>query len=165
MAESKEPEYVYSHDEETFESFEAAAQGLIDHDYKQGYLQEIELSRGVPVKHKAANFAPCGGWMVDHMREQAYDRAGEHCDDWLDGLPDGAGTELAVAVEKMVNEWADKHNLHPTFYTVKDVQEVKEGNPFYVDPCALHSYVAGMCMANGNDCAESDCPYASWEVD
>ncbi len=83
---------------------------------------ETTVSRGVPIMYNATDFFSVDQ-MFDHAAESAYETCGEYAESWFP-LPENAVLELKKDLEKMINDWATKHALHPTFYSIKDVVEI-----------------------------------------
>lgn len=63
---------------------------------------------------------PASQYLVPHKvtedaSEQAYDRIQMEGFDWLDGLNKDQQDDLEATLAKAFDEWATKHDLHPTF--------------------------------------------------
>lgn len=63
--------------------------------------------------YKASRFVPD---VLDHMKESAYDEAGESAESW--DFTKEQATSLQEAVEKAVDDWATANNMQPNFYGV-----------------------------------------------
>lgn len=61
--------------------------------------------------------------LIEDMQENAYDEAGEHADRFLENVSDAQSDELDAEIKKVIDAWADKHKLHPTFFTVTAVEQ------------------------------------------
>lgn len=86
-------------------------------------------------RRKASYYAPSD--VTDSLSENAYEEGGEFAMDWP-GKTKEMSQELQAAIEKAIDEWADKHNCHPNFYMVENVKErhfktVKESEYFDFD--------------------------------
>ena len=107
--------FCYSTDEERYDH--DSIHDCID-DFEVG--EEVVVYRGVRVKKVASDFS---FFSIDMLEECAYDRAGDFAEYWP-----AASTEQGDDCVKMVNEaidaWATKHNKHPNFYGVKNVQKI-----------------------------------------
>jgi len=57
--------------------------------------------------------------MAERAAEHFYDEVGEAAEDYAPMVDDEAREEL----RKLLNDWATKHNVHPQFFTVVDVEE------------------------------------------
>lgn len=58
-------------------------------------------------------------WLLENMREQAQERAGEAADDYLYNMPKADMDELSDLIAK----WFDKKGYGPNFYGVTDIQK------------------------------------------
>jgi hypothetical protein len=61
--------------------------------------------------------------LVDTMLENAYDEKGEITECW--DIPFEKEKILIDRIEKLVEEWANEHDLQPNFYGVKNKREKK----------------------------------------
>lgn len=61
--------------------------------------------------------------IIEDMQEDAYDEAGEHADRFLENVTDAQVDELGGEIKKVIDAWADKHGLQPTFFTVASVEK------------------------------------------
>lgn len=75
---------------------------------------------------RASRFFPDAQSVIENMQESTYDDYGESADDWLSDVTRDQRAELHEALAKAVDEWADKHGLQPTFFTVKNVEAVRD---------------------------------------
>jgi len=62
--------------------------------------------------------------MVEYLGERAADDAGEVAYDWPPANKQQCA-ELQAAVEKVVEDWAARHKLEPTFFEIVNVREIK----------------------------------------
>ena len=113
----------YSSDEETFnyESIDEAICDVFESENSFSVGDIITVYSGEPVKRAASYFVRD---IHEDMNERAYDEAGE----WGEDYPE-CNKEQRDELQKMVNaavdEWADKHNLQPKFYGIKNQKEIK----------------------------------------
>ena len=82
----------------------------------------ITIWQGTTVPKTAGDYGPLA--TACEMSEKAYDDCGEWADDWP-YYTTKQGNELDEKIKAVINEWADAHSLHPNFYTVVDVVEIK----------------------------------------
>lgn len=78
----------------------------------------------------ASQYFPDGPYVIGIAADEAYDNIGEHCDDWLDRVPENAVDELTSSLKKLYDEWATKHKLQPRFWEC--VGGGKEINVIYI---------------------------------
>ena len=111
---------VYSTNGEEFNyDFEEAVERAFDEfDVKVG--DTITIYSGEKVQKKASDFVT---YISEAMSEGAYEELPEWCDTWPDSTKE-QDSELEAAMRKLVDEWADKHNLQPTFYGVTNTREL-----------------------------------------
>lgn len=107
-----------------FVSIEDLARQLID-DETVRIGDVVTIHRGEAIKRKAGEYMQGCGYDIDEMICNAYDDCGEYAEGWLSGLKKDVISELEDSIKTAVNLWADKHDLHPTFYTVVNTDEVK----------------------------------------
>ena len=114
-------ELVYSTNGEEFnyDLHEAAESVFDDLDAKIGDIRTI--SCGEKVEKKASDFVK---WVVDSINERAYENFADFCDTWPDSTVD-QNNELESEVKIVVDKWADKHGLQPTFWGVKNIKETQ----------------------------------------
>lgn len=74
---------------------------------------------------RSAPFVPVvgGGHIIDEIRDQAYEAAGEHAEDFLDTVPKAAVEELSRELTEVVVRWMERHKEGPTFFRVVDVRK------------------------------------------
>ena len=105
-----------------FVSIEDLARQLID-DETVRIGDVVTIHRGDAIKRKAGEYMQ--RYDIDEMICNAYDDCGEYAEGWLSGLKKDVISELEDSIKTAVNLWADKHDLHPTFYAVVNTDEVK----------------------------------------
>lgn len=71
-------------------------------------------------------FAPLidGDFVIDTLRDQAYDFGGEYADSYLDSVSKEAEKELTEQLTKAFDEWANKHKEQPRFYNIQKMKEI-----------------------------------------
>lgn len=112
----------YSTDEELFNDSELyeAAERVFDHEGVKIGDVAIVYS-GEAIKYNASDFVRD---ILEDMNERAYDEAGEFASDYPDCNAE-QGKELKTAIDYVVDTWANKHKLHPTFWGIKNKKEIK----------------------------------------
>lgn len=114
-------EKCYSINEEEFnyESEEAAVEKIWNNgDHKAGDTATIFAGDTVP--RSASDFVPS---LADLMVEQAYDQHGEYSDTWE--FSRAEEDDLQEVVAKAVDEWADKNNMQPRFWSIENIRQIK----------------------------------------
>ena len=62
---------------------------------------------------------------IENMLENGYEEAGEYADYWsLDQATSEQKTELEDEIKKVIDIWADKHNMHPRFYNIENQEKI-----------------------------------------
>ena len=112
-------ELHYSTDEEVF-NYEDINDAAEDALFEAEVGGTATIYVGEREDNKASDFVRD---IVEDMGERAYDDIGELSIDWLDSTV-GQNRELQAAVEKLVDDWADKYKLHPTFFKVTNIKEI-----------------------------------------
>ena len=119
-------EKVYSTNEEiySYSDLDECVTNFIDEiseeDFKVGYI--FSVYEGVSSHYKASDFAP--SYICEGMGERADDECHEdYAGEWPDASKEQE-LELLVEVKKLIDGWADKHDLHPKFYRVRDTGEI-----------------------------------------
>lgn len=113
---------VYSDNREDFNysSIDDAIQSASDtYGCKPGHI--ITIWEADTVKKYAGDFL---SYLPEELGERAYDEFGELIDEWPDTTPE-QDSELANTVQSVINAWADKHGLQPTFYGVTNLKEIE----------------------------------------
>lgn len=117
----------YSTDEEKYiyDTIEEAVECVFDDpDLPAGTV--ISIWEGEPVKRKAGDYFPTGdGLIIEILTDNAYEECGDFAEGWLGKATPEQEAELTALIKQAVNEWADKHNLHPKFYTAENTREIK----------------------------------------
>lgn len=70
-------------------------------------------------RHKASDFITSSDWLLDDMRDRAYDESGEYSEAWLDGIKKEDVDTLEKALKELIDKWADQTNNHPDFFTIE----------------------------------------------
>jgi len=114
-------EYYYSTNEEEF-SYDNLHGAVIDVLGSKGWKvgDIVSVWRGEPSPFRASYFVPT---MADQLTERASDEMGEHADGWEFSKQDLE--TLQDAVEKAVDAWADTRNMHPKFFSVRNVVPIE----------------------------------------
>lgn len=111
-------EYLYSLDDEFYHEEDYIADALISN-HKVGDI--VKLSRGERgYAPKASSFAPD---IIERLEERACDEFGEHAGEWPDTKKEWK-EELQNLLENLIDEWADKHNLQPSFCSIEKTKEI-----------------------------------------
>ena len=121
-------EKCYSTNEEAYnyDTLEEAAEYVFDDpDLHVGTVRSV--FEGEPVKRKAGDYFLRwdSGLILEVLTDNAYEECGDFSEGWLDTVSPEQQAELTALVKKEINAWADKYNLHPTFYTVTNTREIK----------------------------------------
>ena len=107
----------YSRDEEdySYDSHEEAAQYVWENDgeFKVGDTITLWEADAVPIK--ASRFTPS---MSEYLTEAAYEHIREYSDSWQ--FTEAQEKDLQEAVDRLVDEWADKNDMQPRFYDVRN---------------------------------------------
>ena len=117
--------WCYSHDEEHFYG---------DFDTKEEAIEEAIYA----LDETGADFAMiwvgeeadisihlCAHVVLDQLAEDAYEEAGEHAEKFLQHVEKEHEEELEKELNQVIKTWMKKHKYEPTFYTVKNVEEIK----------------------------------------
>ena len=117
---SNEPDYVYSDDNEFF-NYDSLGDALDCVDTGE----TVTIYKGVKVPLLASRFFNADT-IIENMAESAYEDYYELAEHWgIEEVDNETSKELEKQLEQVIDAWADKHNLQPTWYAVKDVQELK----------------------------------------
>lgn len=65
-----------------------------------------------------------GEFVIDRLRDQAYEFGGEYAESYLESVSEEAENELTEQLTKVFNEWANKHNEQPRFYNIRNTKEI-----------------------------------------
>ena len=116
---SDDQNYVYSDNNEIF-NYDSLEDALDCVDAGE----TVTIYKGVTSERHASHFVYANAF-IDDIAERAYEECGEFAEDWLVCVEQEQIKELEKQLEAAVDAWADKHKLQPTWYMVKDVQELK----------------------------------------
>lgn len=61
-------------------------------------------------------------YLIDQLRDQAYDFGDEFSEGYLHGVSDEQEAELAEVLNKALHEWEAKHNHSPKFWLITNIQ-------------------------------------------
>lgn len=119
---------LYCHDEEDWSYYssgdlEEAVQNALDMMGESEYLQtmvdnKLTMYRGVREDQTFSSYFSVRR-MIEGMQELASEIGGEWADDYLNDL----STEQLDDLKKTVVGWAEKHNIDPACFLVKDITE------------------------------------------
>lgn len=119
--------YSYSYDQETYVGEEASRDAALEMARDANPGRTVWTGRNVSPELRS--LLPSAHTLIDEMRDRAYDEAGEFAEDWLDDVTKEQESELRATVQAAVTAWLDKHNHHPRWWTVTDVQEHAPSSP------------------------------------
>jgi hypothetical protein len=91
-----------------FDSREDAVRAALD-----SLTSEIDFQTARQVPIKVSRFLN-----LDHVIESAKERFGDMADYFMTAI----GNEEESELRNLIDHWATKHDLHPTFFDVADVQ-------------------------------------------
>lgn len=117
--------YSTNEEEYNYDTLEEAAEYVFDNpDLPVGTVRSVW--GGEPVRKKAGDYFPKRySPIIEILTDNACEECGEFVEGWLSKIKPEQEAELTALVKAAVNEWADKHNLHPTFYAVENTREIK----------------------------------------
>lgn len=99
---------------------EIIRQFLEDKDYQDvDKIQKVNMYEGELEPKSFVDYL-CVDSILERMQEWAYDDVGDFARDYLDDVTDEMKEELDV----IICAWANKHNLSPKFFHVRNVKEV-----------------------------------------
>lgn len=114
----------YSANEEDFYDFESALERAVEsfQDENPDFSdeKEIELFEGEKVSKSIADFCPS---FADAIADCACSD-GEWSDSWAENIQ-RREKEIQTLIEDVLTDWADKNNMQPHFYGVKNVKPIK----------------------------------------
>lgn len=120
----KNKQYCFSTDGENFSPLlaetEQEAIKELERTYTDVELKNIEIGVIVPVATKEVIPELAEG-VINEIADYAYCNYGEHAEDYLSGLPEGAEIKLSEMLNKTVLEWIEMFKLEPTFFQVADI--------------------------------------------
>jgi len=64
-------------------------------------------------------------WLIDNVREEAYEQSGESADDWLDQVSREQQSILEERMNKVLIDWLKEVNEIPKFGTMTNVQTIQ----------------------------------------
>ena len=67
----------------------------------------------------------CATSLLEKLNESTYEEFGEIAEDYLWGIDGGEVSELEAELNRVFGEWATKHGLRPTFFTIENIEEIK----------------------------------------
>jgi len=67
-----------------------------------------------------------GDYCIDCIQSHHYDNDGEGAQDYLDDVKYEHIEELDNLIEKVVLDWATRHNYHPTHFSVVNIEKWSE---------------------------------------
>jgi len=62
--------------------------------------------------------------LLDKVSESVYEECGENADDYLNDVDVNMRDELSNQLNEVFQSWLTKHQLHPNFYLVEDVENI-----------------------------------------
>ena len=62
---------------------------------------------------------------IEWLQDQVYGECGEAEETFLDYVSKEAVTDLEDSLNRVLQQWLDKHNLQPTCYSISNVREIK----------------------------------------
>lgn len=103
----------------TYNSFDEALKDGIE-DAKAEGCNKVYVGR-------VMEFIPCvnADSVIEELQQQAYDKAGEFSNDYLEGVSLKDRLKLEKMLTETFNQWAKETNNEPSFYTIEDTREVK----------------------------------------
>ncbi len=115
---------VYSTNDEVYDFTDLydAVTDIFDSNTGINLTTIYEVQSGTRVEQQASDFLRAH--IVDDMREIAYEQCGEWAEDYL-SCSVKTENELIDGFKILVNEWATTHKLHPTFYKVTDIKNIR----------------------------------------
>lgn len=115
---SKHDEYY--NEGEYFDTREEAIEfGLNYFEGNKFYIGQVEA---IPMRAD-----DLGDVCIEYISQAHAHYDGEWAQDYLDDVTMDHSKELNGMIEKVVLEWATKHNYHPTFFNVYKIEEITGG--------------------------------------
>lgn len=133
MAQPIEPlqEWCYALDGENFMSGTFSSKSEAVEQCKKEFLDHCDdsdssdlLTVAICTKPKNSDLFPDADDIIEHMANQADDIGGEYANDYPDASPENQEL-LTVMLHTTLNEWCDKCEIIPSFYTVGATEEVE----------------------------------------
>jgi len=114
--------YSTNNEDFTYTDCDAAIQSALDDpEIKVGDV--VTIYEGDSIEHKAGDFAAF--WPIDKLKENANEECGEYSESWLTHCTKEQEGDLEDRIKAVVNQWADDYALHPNFYGVENIKEIK----------------------------------------
>lgn len=116
--------YAYSLNAEDFQGDYSSREAAIE-----GALEEVDdeetIDTGVVVRQAASSYTVTGlaARIIETMQDVACELVGEAHEGWLEYVSDEQVKELDSAFKRAIDQWADRHDLHPEFGRVEEVQQ------------------------------------------
>lgn len=115
---------LYSHSEDDFtyasedpsEAARYALDNMSRHEFEK--CKEVTLYKGVADVKPSIERYVNPHKIIEDIREYAWCWVDDFIGDYLKNLP----LEVVDDLREHIVKWADKHNLHPNFFNVKDVE-------------------------------------------
>lgn len=63
--------------------------------------------------------------VLDEIAENASWVGGDYADDYLHHVPKDAREELEEELNSVLSEWIEKHQYHPTFYSIVNIETIE----------------------------------------
>lgn len=61
--------------------------------------------------------------VIENIQNRVYSEHGEVAEEYLDNVSKEQLNELDEALNKVFNDWKDKHKFEPNFFTVEEIKE------------------------------------------
>lgn len=120
----KKNQYCFSTDGENFFPLSAETEQEaikeMERTYTDAELKNIKIGVIVPVAAKEV-IPDLAEGVINEIVDYAYCNYGEHAEDYLSGLPEGAEIKLSEMLNETVLEWIEMFKLEPTFFQVADI--------------------------------------------
>lgn len=118
-------DYCYSNNDEYYgfsDEYEAIRDIIKSGKQKVAVGVIVTIFRGEKIRCSASEFSPR---IVELMADAAANEApDEVCGDWPNSTIE-QDDELQKAIDGVIDAWAEKHNLTPNFFHVKNTKELK----------------------------------------
>lgn len=99
------------------EAIRAGLEYYFDTECEQDYYEVGQI--GLHVPHINID------WLIDNLRDDAYEQSGEAADSWLDKVPKDKQEELSNRMNEVLLNWLQEVNEIPSFGTMKYLEEIK----------------------------------------
>ena len=96
---------------------------LLDSEYGIETGDIVTIYEAVPIYHKAQDYFRVD--VIGDMQDSAYEETCGFADSWLESVTKEQVQELEDHIKKVISEWADKHKLHPNFFTITGDRTIK----------------------------------------